>query len=115
MITYEQAKQLKDAGFSKKNCLFYWVNMGRDGNEEWTLVYSDSYDWHDGGASAGKNDVACPTISELIEECGNNFHVLHRWITMKGLLWGAADRYGLIEEGKSPEEAVAKLWLKLNK
>ena len=60
-----------------------------------------------------------PTLEELIEACGDEFgHVarLHG-----GKHWRASGRdndeeYSLIEElGATPTEAVARLWLALNK
>ena len=57
-----------------------------------------------------------PTLSELIEECGNiDFALEHdagegNWEAStpeQGVWW--------VSEGKSPTEAVARLWLALNK
>jgi len=80
MITYELAKQLKDAGwvFPVGN----WVE--------------DKY-------------LTLPTLSELIEACGEHFGQLKRYTNA----WQVMDCYDLVVTGKTPEEAVAKLWLKL--
>lgn len=52
-----------------------------------------------------------PTLSELIEECGEGFKFsLHRFI--EGWF---ADTKGHEGKGSTPEEAVANLWLELNK
>ena len=77
--------------------------------------------------------VYVPTLSELIEACGEEFESLTQWgdgwhVDSKGIL-----RHDMVDEecpepircesgccgthtqGSSPEEAVASLWLALNK
>lgn len=88
-MTYELAKELKDAGFPQ--------NMPQmDG---WPCK---------------------PTLSELIEECGKAMYGMYR----ADVLWHATggkdvddDRFMITfeEDGSTPEEAVARLWLALNK
>jgi hypothetical protein len=70
-----------------------------------------------------------PTLSELIEACGDKFESLYKvyGITASAKSSGKAGGYEAIavqvnefsehqwEWGKTPEEAVAKLWLSLNK
>jgi len=101
------AKKLKDAGFPYKkidDCC---------GNE---------IDGHCSGVCSGmicireKCDlfVIHPTLSELIEACGDRF-VLSKFEDDE--LWYVSDdidHYAEFE-GKTPEEAVANFWLKLNK
>lgn len=53
-----------------------------------------------------------PTLSELIEACGHNFWILQR-DPITDTFVASFDDYN--EEGKTPEEAVARLWLALNK
>ncbi len=113
-ITYELAKQLKDAGFPQEleEGQLYWL--------------SDA----SGVAIAGSNDgflashtpaVKDPTLSELIEACGDGFVYLNRvhggdWVAgthntpFEGTL--GVSNY---ESGITPKEAVAKLWLEINK
>lgn len=101
-MTYELAKQLKDAGFPQNGTPLNMVN------------YAD--------------------LSELIEACGDDFRNLEKHdeeeINMAAILdidsrWTA---YGTEKErndkrlalipnyfGSTPEEAVANLWLALNK
>lgn len=100
MISYELAKQLKDAGFPQKNnikCHYRNPETGEQG----------------GGC------YAYPTLSELIEACG-------KYLILVELEdgWGAAKSptgfnktftLGIHKSGDTPEEAVAKLWLELNK
>jgi hypothetical protein len=85
-MTYELAKQLKDAGFLQPK-------------------YSDK-DWD-------TYERMFPNLSELIEACGDGYFLLehirgNRWVAVKGLI-------PISEIGITLEEAVANLWLKLNK
>jgi hypothetical protein len=62
-----------------------------------------------------------PTLSELIEACGDCLSHIKKW----GGYWWAVSHCGhpehefggnnLEEQGITPEESVAKLWLELNK
>ena len=106
-MTYELAKKLKDASFPIHK-------GGRDvrlidkNGKTWKAYYFD-----DG------NDPAypiVPTLSELIEACGDV--IIKLWCNKK------RNEYGIQPEGKviddviwysTPEEAVANLWLELNK
>jgi len=99
-MTYELCKQLKEAGFPKHKC----PDIGMD-----EIVC--------GMCGGGIN----PTLSELIEACGERFWKLEKrltcWRAMSMMLSDKKDgNDGLIGcEEFSPEEAVAKLWLELNK
>jgi hypothetical protein len=104
-MKYELAKQLKDMGFPQNP-------VGRQGqlnaaqfmeNEKIELCYF-------------------PTLSELIEACGDGFKNLDRDTTTEELFWlcnNYFEKEGEVStsmtEGKTPEEAVANLWLALNK
>jgi hypothetical protein len=82
----ELAKQLKDAGFpSSKD------------NEDY---YEEFREW------------IPPTISELIDACGGKFATL---MVGPGLILWSARGNGIEVRGETPEEAVANLWLLLNK
>ncbi len=87
MINYELAKELKEAGFPETT-EYYGVN---------------------------------PTLSDLIEACGEEFGSLERRVLELGIIqniivwdcWGSnPQNQGY---GSTPEIAVAKLWLALNK
>lgn len=91
----ELASQLKEEGFVHE-----WCN--NDGN----------------GVCCSAPDCL-PTLEELIEACGNHFINLSK----KGVVWEALgdfktkmqeknSRY-FSEDGKTPTEAVARLWLSL--
>jgi hypothetical protein len=94
-MTYELAKQLKDAGFPLKT----------DYKERGIVEYEAT----EGGA-VGYYE---PTLSELIEACGDRFVGLDRFD-------GGWKATGVISnllcsrDGSVPEEAVGKLWLALN-
>lgn len=93
-MNYELAKQLKEAGFPQVG---YPIKKGEFiCVTPWTV-----------------NEFYCPTLSELIEACGNkNFRLL---ADHKGK-WSAYSYIDAIgAEGDTAEEAVALLWLKLNK
>jgi len=97
-MEYKLAKQLKEAGFPQGDISSlpqerYWIK------EEVCYI---------------------PTLSELIEACGDEFRALRLDSSMKtenNEQW-ACDRveHGVFETfiGKTPEEAVAKLYIKLN-
>ncbi len=107
-MDYELCKKLKDARFPnsedwKKGRLFgIGVCMVRDLGEDLILV---------------------PTLSELIEACEWHFHSLHQAEGLYGTVWIATVAWDSrkmltgdhFREGKTPEEAVARLWLALNK
>ena len=99
-MEYELAKELKDNGFEPDhnsenydNSNFYGVELGTD------FVYD-------------------PSLSELIEACGEKFVSLNKVIDPKGWSCDIENTDGAIDDetfGKTPEEAVARLWLALNK
>jgi hypothetical protein len=95
-MEYALAKQLKDAGFNRHR------------TEE---CFKDHE--HSPIGSEPCSYFPVPTLSELIEACGKDV-----WINIWGAndeSWGAEIKSDkLLAEGKTPEEAVAKLWLKLN-
>ncbi len=104
-MDYKLAKELKEAGFP--------------------------FPWEDGD---GGKFIEHPTLSELIEACGEEFDCLERntnlMATSEGVVAWAATGSPIVQEcpeckldvfqdritmGKTPEEAVARLWLKLQK
>lgn len=104
-MNYKLAKQLKDAGFPQE--------------EKTSPTICDE-------GSLRSYDILpcyCPSLSELIETCGDRFRALtllnkNDFGTPKNIgKWIAEDKLGKIDfqGGNTPEEAVAKLWLKLNK
>lgn len=102
-MNYELAKKLKDAGFPQKS---------RIGS---ILTKNDA-------PPQTEDDYAYPpTLSELIEACGDDFGFLQAANVPnihKRIIGGwAAGAYGTdepISVYETPEEAVANLWLALN-
>jgi len=93
------------------------------------------YELRCGGIFNTEHDIACPTLSELIEACAakmaamNTFeekHWMEFWFNYgydnKVFEWAAGHAHGADRDeadqenyfGSTPEEAVAKLWLALN-
>lgn len=98
-MNYELAKELKDAGFPQTDEPNICGHCG------------------DGGPDT---EVRYPTLSELIEACGDRFASLIRknggWESNSKFLSnkdGTVDAHNWI--GSTPEEAVTRLWLALNK
>ena len=114
-MNHELAKKLKDAGLPIMGCM---------GCDDHFFGY--------------ENDIHNPTLSELIEACGEGFQGLFSPKTPLGdrtQEWVAVQSIGWIEKldkdstpyyksewstwicwtGSTPEEAVANLWLELNK
>lgn len=92
-MNYELAKRLKENGFPQNFDIS--ENIGH-------TMYSD---------------IHFPSLSELIEACGKDFDQLERYNKYEeDADWKAYgyshDKEGL---GSTPEEAVANLWLELNK
>jgi len=97
-MNYDTAKKLKEAGFPKKT---------------WLVLGPDRYRFH------------MPTLSELIEACGQCLSHIKRLRVNDADYWWAVSHCGhpehewsgnnLEECGETPEEAVANLWLALNR
>lgn len=94
-MDYELASELRDAGFPQTG----------KGNR---IGPSDNLIWR------SSDRVYNPILSELIEACGNEFDNLSRFCPT-GTPWFQARGSGKLENGSTPEEAVARLWLALNK
>jgi hypothetical protein len=91
MITYELAKQLKDAGFPQSELARAQQRAG--------------YDY-----------VSLPTLSTLIVVCRENFGALGRepdcWVACEYV--SERGEWANAHEGETPEDAVARLWHSLN-
>ena len=101
-MTYELAKKLRNAGFKQKGLGFLM-----NGN-----VYAP-------GFSELTSDLYVPTLSELIEACGDEFDSLEK----RGgvyFAFGSSKDSAMMKmdpyrgSGATPEEAVGVLWLVLN-
>ena len=98
-MDYELAKKLKDAGFQQTWPKPDFVEL-HDAIKIQEIM--DKYE----------KDVYIPTLSELIEACGNRFDFL---ANNKNGTWQASGGNINDQTGQTPEEAVANLWLELNK
>lgn len=113
-MPYELAKQLKEAGFSQELT---------DPSSYYKTGYTNSprlFGWSDGEdkpqQSDGRGNVKVPTLEELIEECGDKSFNLVRhgdgWVPNAGQ-FNFCTTPGT--RGSTPTEAVARMWLALNK
>ena len=106
-MEYELAKQLKDAGFLQDDVEWYWVEE-MDGH---------IFTYHKNAHRDLEKSIAKPTLSELIEACME--HIPDKFLDIKSReytsdQWVATSSMK-ITGGSTPEEAVARLWLELNK
>ena len=104
-MNYELAKELADNGFPHEIC-------------EWTDEHPDR---------TTNQHVPVPTLSDLIEACGDGFAFLSKIEAIPGgTSWTAGgwdDGHGCTDKEccedaineQTPEEAVARLWFALNK
>ena len=103
-MNYELAKKLNDAGFPFLPYPEYQAKLP-------LARYGTGIHFGDGLLFSE------PTLSELIEACGERFALLG----VQDGIWCAYDTWDLpnaisntLTRGSTPEEAVANLWLSLN-
>lgn len=102
-MKYELAKQLKEAGFPYK---IYTCCDNTDTEHECRADKSDCI----------LKTLNSHTLSELIEACGEKFGFLSKVQGENSFI--AQVPGGIVQfkdKSSTPEEAVAKLWLELNK
>ncbi len=108
-MNYQLALQLKEAGFPQTTEFFHEEFEDADNQRYHRPHYI--YGIRKGEApSVEQGLIADPTLSELIEACGEKIafrlqFVAHKWL---------AENCGKLGIGSTPEEAVANLWLALN-
>lgn len=101
MITYELALKLKEEGFPQG-----MDNFVDPDNTICTVDYTC------------KESIYCPTLSNLIKACGDKFYELVKCVSGPKVTfsWFAISiTLKVFGTGLSPEEAIANLWLELNK
>ena len=100
-MTYELAKELKDAGFPQT------ADYGGD-------EYGNEFNYH--RDTPQPEHVRFPTLSELIEACGKHaqFKLSYKEALNKNWRAGVYDQGAIYGDGSTPEEAVAKLWIALH-
>lgn len=134
-MNYELAKQLKDAGFPQEFSDEYRVDICHEfyctepdfPGQVPLWITSKEYRTRDLSAKTPILwEILCkkPTLSELIEACGESFQDLEQVKERDDYKWEASADYTCCDEhgegrkyegGSTPEEAVARLWLELNK
>lgn len=121
-MNYKLCKKLRDAGFPQNECLEVWFSdKGKNQSRTyWEILFHKNettlkHSWH-----KDTEFYVIPTLSELIKECGDDFVGVYLEINSDSRHWEATacrNKRGkeIHTKGYSLEEAVAKLWLKLNK
>lgn len=121
-MTYELAKKLKDAGFPQGESMDNILAKGtalaylRDSkpSDELLEKYKQALNSLKELYEDDEEYVYVPTLSELIEACGT--HVKLDWFpATKSAFANCCDSKNHEQHGSTPEEAVANLWLALNK
>ena len=101
MLSFELAKRLKEAGYPQKFKTTNETHYTLEGKVMNTIPIQYHPD----------ETIYAPSISELIEACGDGFSALKPF----GKEWVAENKKkhgGML--GKTIEEAVTKLWLTIN-
>lgn len=121
-MTYELAKQLKDAWFPQELSNGNWaycldcgetseLHLMHNDNDEGNFVGNDyshrQQDYPEG------NFIKSPTLSELIEACGDANFALRKIVGGWQIEWEEEPLEETYLQGKTPEEAVARLYLAL--
>jgi hypothetical protein len=110
-MAYELAKQLKDAGFKQ--------NVSGDG---YFLMPDGTFQGPLNATSKFPQSVYVPHLHELMDACGAPGY--YGFIELKGYndrtywkagTWANGDQNWIFAEGSTPQEAVAKLWLAINR
>lgn len=123
-MRYELAKQLKDAGFPQgekfENVLQKGVLLAYLRESKPDDVLLDKYEKAlNALKDVYKDDeevVHVPSLEELIKACGDEFSRLVQTFEPKG--WEAKSteiNQRIVQTGLTPSEALANLWLELNK
>jgi hypothetical protein len=107
MFSFDLAKRLKAAGFPQR------FTGGSAFNEQGLAIQlNGERSW-----KAMDSDVSIPTMNELIKACGEKFGGLERFLDGTKNRFRAYTIFPDTPSGyaDSPEEAVARLWLLLNR
>jgi hypothetical protein len=109
MISFELAKQLKEAGFPQE------LGDGTElydlggGHHKWDYYSDKSYDLSKNGY------YKIPTLIELIKTCEDDECFLLEKIPKGWIACCGTNPICVKDFSTSPEESVAKLWIKVNK
>lgn len=114
-MTYALAKKLKDTGFPQNGGLLYFA-------ADTIGLRLNVVGFQKGDITIPDGATKVPTLSELIEACGKRTVAIFRWeegdctafVVENQTSW-IDQTFDYIARGSTPEEAVANLWLALNK
>lgn len=123
MLSYELCKKLKETGFSQE--ISKDTPILRSGSNFWSgntpdslCFLSPSFDNNLGlREHRQQRYFKIPTLSELIDACGNEFKELATLSRKSGVIieWCAYRFSNFLQtQGNTPEEAVANLYLALH-
>ena len=105
MLDYKLALELKENGYPQTGSTYWHYMEGGELSNSFLHSYA-----------------ACPTLSELIEVCGDDFTKLLRCRVIQPGTEGATYMFRAIDSNglstelcKTPEEAVARLFIAINK
>lgn len=101
-MTYELAKELRDAGFPQAGDFWFTRHA--------TTLLATGLQYR---PFPEDRDLLCPTLEELIEACGEIPFTLVR--DYPGNWVAHSIDAKTMRAGRTPREAVARLWLALNK
>lgn len=111
-ISYELAKELKEAGFPQK---VDWEDYSFD-RDGYLFLQSITTE------HLPDQDCLCPNLSQLIQWCGEELECIYRTCNSDQSLlhWSAfafspLDKPIILGKGESPEEAVARLGIAIHK
>ena len=111
-MNYDLARELRDAGFPQMgdgDALILHNRKDPENDQTMSVIPWAIYVYH---PQKGKEVMYAPSLSELIEACGESFEALTMEHSHQGNGWNAIAFYGGRHgHGGSPEEAVARLWL----
>lgn len=120
-MDYELAKELKNVGFPQmgdgKALVLHSADMFEDEGEQSMAVISWERYVLIAPEFKDREVFYWPTLSEIIEACGDNFYQLVRndeEYESKVWGWYASQHTGMggqTDGGKTPEIALARLWL----
>lgn len=110
-MKYELAKKLKECGFPQDGLFKY--------GQGWNFVTGPDTPKDTHGISSAEYErladkCYCPTLSELIEACGDGFAGVIRDPIGKKKWIAHEETQDRTQDASSPEEAVAKLWIALH-
>lgn len=127
-LSFQDCQELKEHGFPQQPAIdisgidgvflggFYTLSNEEVG--EGAIAFLNQREYEQYKDSTKTIVIKYPTLSELIDACSEKFlGIQHRRILRRSGLapWYAKEIGGNIVDGTTPEEAVKKLWLSLNK